>query len=148
MALHQRSAHPRRRLAAGARGSRWSFFYTLGGRALADVFESGIGTVGMNLRVYDPEAGAWNVAWATASQTEIDRFVARAHGDDIVMRGELPDRSRYPAHSARISFTQITGDAFEWTYEATKPGADGPFAAYSRLHCRREADSEMSSKTG
>ena len=91
---------------------------------------------GSDLRVYDPEAGQWQLAWTHAALRAIDRFTARAEGDTVVMRGELPARGPFPAHSARITFSQITADGFAWVYEATTPGGDN-WQPFSRIRCRR-----------
>lgn len=120
--------------------STWTFFYALGGKAIQDVWvPDGDGAVGTNLRLYDPATRTWTMVWASAAQTFFDEFTARADGDRIVMHGDRRAREAFGAHRARITFSEVTRDHFTWTYEATAPGADGPWQPIQRLQCAKAA---------
>lgn len=119
--------------------ARWTFFYTLGGLAVGDLFEPAATTgaaKGINLRVYDPEAERWVLAWTTPQLARFDHYTARREGEALVMRGDVAAKGQFPDHSARITFDELRDDSFEWRYEATTPGADGPWQTFSRIHCR------------
>ncbi len=120
----------------------WTWFYTLGGHAIADVWEPARkgAPSGINLRLYDRQAGEWHAVWAAGSQRDFDHFTAKAQGDDIVMGGERFARPMFRRHQARITFHDITADAFQWRYEAATVGGDD-WHPVSRLSCRRAAHS-------
>ncbi len=122
--------------------SRWTFFYTLGAQAVGDVFEPPAdtgGPVGINLRVYDPDRKVWVLAWTTPKLRRYDQFEARQEGDALVMRGDLAAKAPFPAHTARITFSELREDSFEWRYEAAQQGTDGPWQEFSRIHCKAAA---------
>ena len=52
------------------------------------------------------------------------------------MRGDIAAKGPFPDHQARITFSEMTADAFEWRYEAASPGTDGPWQVFSRIHCQ------------
>ena len=64
-------------------------------------------------------------------------FEARAQGEDLVMTGEIPARGQRPPHTARVTFHDISSDSFQWRYEASLQGGDGPWSEQARLSCRR-----------
>lgn len=119
--------------------AEWTWFYTLDGRAVQDIWQAipGQGGVGTNLRVWDAESKVWHIAWATTSQRDISHFTAKYDGGNMVMTGEQPARGKFPAHSARITFHQIKADSFQWKYEATNPGGGTVWQEFSRLSCNR-----------
>ena len=122
--------------------STWTWHWVLQGHAIQDVWEvppeaprgSSLGT---NLRIYNPEAGAWRIAWTTTNTREFDLFEARAQGEELVMTGEIPARGQRPPHTARVTFHDIAADSFQWRYEASLQGGDGPWSEQARLSCRR-----------
>ncbi len=124
----------------GPGGARWTFFYTLGGQAIGDVYEppQGSGPVGINLRVYRPETNDWVLSWTTPKLQRYDHFEARQEGETLVMRGEIAAKAPFPQHQAKITFHDIHEDTFEWRYEAAAPGTDGPWQEFSRIHCRAD----------
>jgi hypothetical protein len=77
------------------------------------------------------------MAWTTTGTRRFDFFEARLEGEDIVMIGEIPARESRPAHTARITFHDIAADSFQWRYEASLQGLDGPWSEQARLDCRR-----------
>ena len=121
--------------AAGPNTASWTWFYTLGGKAVQDIWEPAQGAVGTNLRIYDAASDSWEIQWATGAVGHFERITAKADGDKVVMHGEVDATAALPAHRRRITFFDISADAFEWKYEATKPGGDSGWTEYSRLHC-------------
>lgn len=120
-----------------AEEATWTWFYTLDGRAVQDVWEDVKGGIGTNLRVYDPEQAKWHIAWATTGQRDLSQFTAVSAGADIVMTGEQPARGPFPAHQARVTFHDISATSFLWKYEASAPGGGTQRQEFSRLSCRR-----------
>ena len=121
----------------GPKESTWTWFYTLDGTAIQDVWEGAAGGIGTNLRVYDKDQAKWFIVWATTSQRDISQFTAVGAGADIVMTGEQPARAPFPAHQARITFHDISAENFSWKYEATAPGGGTTWQEVSRISCRR-----------
>lgn len=119
----------------------WTWFYTLDGHAVQDVWQTPPelgGGVGTNIRVYDPEQNQWDVVWTTNTLKVFDRFVARFENGDIVMHGDLPNRAPGPpAHKARITFHSIQADSFDWRYDASGPNDGTQWAEQARMHCDR-----------
>jgi hypothetical protein len=120
----------------------WTWYWVLEGQAIQDVWETPPDAptgpnLGTNLRIYDPEAGIWRMAWTTTGTRRFDFFEARQEGEEIVMIGEIPAREPRPAHTARITFHEIAADSFQWRYEASLQGPDGPWSEQARLSCRR-----------
>lgn len=119
--------------------STWTWFYSLGGRAIQDVFEPASGVVGTNLRIYNPETRAWEIRWVTGALTDFRTLTAKAVGDTMVLRGEAPATAKFGAHARKLTFFDITDDSFEWTYEATRSGTETGWQVYQRLHCTKTA---------
>jgi hypothetical protein len=120
----------------------WTWRWVLEGHAIQDVWEvppeAPRGhSLGTNLRIYDPESDVWRIAWTTTVTREFDLFEARAQGADVVMTGEIPARGQRPPHTARVTFHDIAADSFQWRYEASLQGGDGPYSEQARLTCRR-----------
>ena len=123
--------------------NRWTWHWVLAGHAVQDVWEGNAVSpagwnMGTNIRVYDPEADLWRVAWTTTLTRSFDTFEARAVDGDMVMRGRIPERGQRPAHHARITFLEIGEDGFAWRYEASLTGEDGSYAEQARMTCTRE----------
>ena len=117
--------------------ARWSFSYTLGGYAVSDVWEPEPdpdypGSVGMNLRVFDPLSGTWRIAWATVDQARFDLFEARYENGDIIMWGDRPD------HKTRVTFYQVRERQFDWKYEFSAVDDGTLWTEVVRMHCERE----------
>jgi hypothetical protein len=119
--------------------STWTFFYTLEGYAVADLFEPANpkATDGLNLRIFDPEAKRWRVTWWRHPLAGFDHYEATRVGDTIVMRGDHEARGKFPAHQARITFHHIAPSAFQWRYEAASPGSD-QWRVFARMSCSRK----------
>jgi len=115
----------------------WSWFYTLGGRVVQDIWEPQTGPAGTNIRVYDAKSNTWRIQWTTGAMSDFQAITAQAVDDTIVMRTDSPAGGKFPAHTVRITFFDMTADKFEWKYEAGAPGTDGPWQEQSRLHCTK-----------
>lgn len=121
-------------------GSTWTFFYTLNGYAVADIFKPGVANrpAGINLRIYDSKHNVWRMVWWVHPQTSYDQFQATYADGKIVMTGDRPARSMFRAHRARITFHSMTPKSFEWRYEAAAPGST-KFREVQRISCHRAA---------
>jgi hypothetical protein len=119
-----------------AGGARWTFNYALDGNAVTDIWvpdpdDEYPGSVGMNLRVYDPQAGLWRIAWTTVDQARFDLYEASYEDGDIIMWGQRPD------HQARITFYNVRPNQFDWKYEFS-PLDDGTlWTEIVRMQCLR-----------
>ena len=69
---------------------------------------------GTTLRVYDPEAGVWNVTWINPVTGVSNHLVGRRQGGDIVQAGVDADGSLI-----RWTFTEVTKESFHWRGEAS-----------------------------
>lgn len=119
----------------------WSFRYALGGYAVSDVWEPEAdpeypGSVGMNLRVYDPDSGSWRIAWTTVDDAKFDLFEARYENGDIIMWGQRPD------HRVRITFFQVMDRQFDWKYEFSALDDGLLWTEVVRMHCDKEGTAE------
>jgi hypothetical protein len=121
----------------GASEATWTWFYTLSGHAVQDIWEPVGGAVGTNLRVYDPDNDTWEIQWVTGSLVHFQLITARAVDDTVVMHGDAPAAGGFPAHARRITFHGITEGSFDWKYEATKSGTDTGWSEFSRMHCTK-----------
>ena len=123
-------------------GAHWDFYYALEGHAVQDVWyppAASKGGVGTNLRTYDPETDQWQMVWATSDQPRFDHFTAKVQDGNIVMHGDRWARPAFGAHSARITFHNISADHFDWRYEATADASaeDAAWREVTRLACQR-----------
>ena len=110
------------------------------GQAIGDVFEpssesveSGA-AVGINLRVYDPDRDTGVLSWTTPVMRRFDYFEAKQE-EELIMWGEIRATVSTPQHSAKITFSEISQNGFEWKYEVGAPGFAGPWKEFSRVHC-------------
>lgn len=109
--------------------AEWRFRYVLDGFAVQDDWYApppgapagdGPSQRGTNLRIYDPEAERWEVAYASNTQKQLSTFEARAEGEDrIVMTG-----LHASGHSSRTTFYDVTAESFAWMMEFQGLGED------------------------
>ncbi len=128
----------------------WIWKYALGGFATQDlwihpddhlpVYLQALGRSYLltSLRVFDPGAKNWRIAWAAngagqAGGMDFGTFTASAQEDNMVLEGS----SEYGKQ--RITFSDITEESFEWLSEYSQTGAD--FMAIMRVRARRVAES-------
>ena len=129
--------------ASNAAPSTWTWFFTLDGHAVQDLWEppaESNAPVGTNLRIYDREKGQWDALWTTSNLNSFDHFVAREQDGTMVMRGERPQRAAYGPHLVRITFHTITAASFAWKYESSAMGDGKTWVEQARLSCQRQGE--------
>ena len=130
--------------------ARWNWYWVLDGYAVQDVWQPGTSApnaplrVGTNVRLYDAKTQQWNIIWGTAAQSYWENITAKWQADGrIVMHMERP-KGTFNAHTARITFFNITDDTFDWHYEAAAPGTDvaaeSGWRLSAKLFCERIND--------
>ena len=72
---------------------------------------------GTTLRIFDPKLDAWRILWNDPATGFFTQQIGRAQGKDIVQTGDDPRGG-----SSRWMFSDITGDAFQWTAEHAADG--------------------------
>ncbi len=95
-------------------GARWNFVCIGNGTAVQDFWLPPDGNVGTNLRTYNTETGAWDIAWAITTQPGFAHIEAQHQDDDtIVMHyvSPLPDPLR------RITFFPPDSGGWDWQLE-------------------------------
>jgi hypothetical protein len=122
----------------------WRWRYILDGFAIEDEYIApargtpptpGQGSRGVNIRMYDPRAGHWNMAWVSDGIDPVATFTANMQEDKLVMEGVYKDR--FPTRNV---FFAITPDRFRWKKELLVPGAEGEgerWIEVARLEARR-----------
>lgn len=99
----------------------WHFAWILEGRAIQDVWivpprkdRTPLGNYeyGTSVRFYDDALKAWQSTWIGPAHRVVQTFIARAHGNRIVME-TTPDNKR----RMRWSFDDMTESGFTWTNE-------------------------------
>jgi len=122
-----------------ALAAEWRFHYILDGWAVQDEWisppwgtpvEEGIRQLGTNIRIYDPNEGAWDVAWISNTQQTLSTLTAKADGERIVMNGMHPS-----GKAQRVTFYDITDRTFDWTLELQGVGEDpDAWLELARIH--------------
>jgi hypothetical protein len=128
--------------ADGLLHAEWRFRYILDGWAVQDEWiapaphvpvEAGPRQLGTNIRIYDPEAGHWEIAWISNTQQTLSTLEAVVEEGDIVMTGT--HASGLPQ---RVTFYDVTDDSFEWTLEIQGMGEDpDAWLEVARIHADR-----------
>jgi hypothetical protein len=106
----------------------WLFDWTLEGYAIQDVWavpgredrlngDSKLIGYGTTVRFYDPEIDAWRVTWMGVLTHKVYTFIARQHGDEIVMEGRNEDDL-----PMRWVFSEITPSSFRWRNVLSEDG--------------------------
>ena len=108
---------------------RWNGYYSLGGRAIVDEwFDPGFGYrpqsgAGLNLRMYDPEAGLWKTAWNYTGSIQVSELYQEMREDGYLYLWQVyPDAAERdvhfetfgPDHWARIE-RRRDPETGEWT---------------------------------
>ncbi len=103
-----------------AREAYWEGRYILGGFAIADYWydapPDGEGPApgrGVNVRMYDPEQGLWEMTWQHTDLSGVRRLRARKEGDRVVMWQLNEDGSRFEAR--RTAFHDISENSWKRT---------------------------------
>ncbi len=106
--------------------ARWNGYYGLGGMAIIDEwFHPDPATDidaprGVNVRMYDPEAGEWDMMWVATGAHQVQDLRAKVQDGVLWMWQVYPDRPNFKArfdvtdedHWARVSY--IKNDSGEW----------------------------------
>jgi len=102
-------------------GAEWNWYYVLDGYAVQDDWIAPIPNApdggpsmqyGTNLRIYNPQAQQWEMAWTSSTGPSIATFTATQEGDSLVMLGIFA-----AGRPNRITFFDITENTFEWKLE-------------------------------
>lgn len=127
----------------GATKATWIWKYVLDGFAVQDLwFVKWINLApalahvnrdvsGTNLRMYLPAEKRWEAVWFTNGANTTSRFDAISSEDEIVMTG-----TNAQGNPVRITFFDMTEDAFEWKSETSQDGGE-TWREVSRIHGRR-----------
>jgi len=108
-------------------GGRWNFACLGNGTAIQDFWMPPDGTVGTNLRIYNPQTESWDIVWA------IDTLPGFAHiqavqdeAGNIVMhyKSPLPDPLR------RITFFPPDEHGWNWKLEISRDGGENWLEVY------------------
>ena len=114
----------------------WTWFYSLGGLAIQDVWEPRRGggaaaVIGTNLRLYDPREDLWRSVWTSTDDPRFELWQgAAADGRIVMLHGDAGVAQR------RIVFFDLTPRTFAWHYELR---SDGAWNVALRSLCRRIA---------
>lgn len=87
--------------------------------------------------MFDEESGTWYIAWSTVAMHDFDYLSATFDGEEYVLTGHKEAWQGRPEHDRRITFHNITGDHFDWKYEAMSANTDGEWREVVRLSCDR-----------
>jgi len=95
-------------------GARWNFVCLGNGVAVQDFWLPPGGNSGTNLRTYDAESDAWEIAWTATLSPGISTITAKRQDDGrIVMHYKDP----IPEPRRRITFYPPTDEGWRWTLE-------------------------------
>ncbi len=117
-------------------GAEWIWYYVLDGHAIQDDWIAPARHVptaetprqyGTNLRIYDPAAERWDLAWISNTDRKLSTFTATMQDDALVMRGTTAN-----GQASRITFFDITPTTFEWKLELGQE--DGSWTEVYRIH--------------
>lgn len=100
-------------------GASWNFACLGNGTAIQDFWMDNSGNVGTNLRTWNDDTGAWDIAWAINSQPGFAHIEARQQENgNIVMqyKAPLPDPLR------RITFFPPDAEGWDWRLEFSGDG--------------------------
>lgn len=86
---------------------------------------------GTNIRIYNPEEKEWFMAWIDTRSRRLATFTAVNRGGAVVMTGHNAQ-----GRLLRITFSNITGQTFEWTQEWTSDEGETWFPV-AKMQCRR-----------
>ena len=96
----------------------WTFEWGLGGHALYDYWESkyldkasndSLPSYGINIRIYDPKAEKWNVAWTETISRSFANFEGTSTPEEFKMEGKNVS-GRY----VKIRFYDFEPNSFKW----------------------------------
>lgn len=118
----------------------WTFKYSLEGYAVEDIWYEkirdstnntiniGRDYIGKNIRIFDPTAQTWSIAWIENGQNTMNAVYtakAKSNGDIVMIT---------PNRTAEITFSNITPTSFNWTYEIV---TDNKRILYSKMSAKK-----------
>jgi hypothetical protein len=120
----------------------WHWGWVLDGRAVQDVWimpgraerqkpAAPKGEWGTTIRYYDPKIDAWHIVFVGPAYNNLNVFVARQQGDEIVQEGTSPS-----GKPARWIFSEITATTFRWRDEVSEDGGK-TWSLREEMHARR-----------
>ncbi len=119
--------------------AEWIWYYILDGFAIQDDWiaparhlpagENGR-QYGTNLRIYNPQTDAWELAWLSNTGKTVDVYDATGTAEEVIMTRTLPN-----GRGQRITFFDITPSSFEWKMEVEQP--DTTWQEVYRIHATR-----------
>ncbi|MFK8028859.1 MAG: hypothetical protein AB8G18_01350 [Gammaproteobacteria bacterium] len=118
-------------------GVIWTFFYTLNGLAVQDIWtsedqsqvaEEGIAT---SLRIFNSATQTWQSSWTNTQQATFELW----SGGNV--DGEMVLTSVRDQRPVKIRFFNILKQQFQWTYEAATNVAGTEFVPVMQLLCQR-----------
>ena len=109
--------------------ARWNGWYGLGGMAIYDEWfnpdpaQDSDAPRGVNVRMYDEDAGEWDMMWVATSGNQVQDLRAKVEDGKLTMWQVYPERENFKAvfevedqdHWARISYKK--DNAGEWVEE-------------------------------
>lgn len=123
-----------------SRRHTWKWYFALNGMAVQDFWfpaEESPGAPGTNVRIYDAESDSWFIAWATTRMKRFERISATYDGTEMILTGNVPPGGPMNEHDRRITFYNLSGDHFDWKYEANSENTEGEWREVARLACDR-----------
>lgn len=102
-------------------GARWIFTCLGNGMAVQDFWIPGDGTVGTNLRTWNPDSGSWDIAWAIDTLPGFTHIEAKQqdNGNIVMMyKSPIPDPLR------RITFFPPDSEGWDWQLEYSRDGGE------------------------
>ncbi|SIO12204.1 hypothetical protein SAMN02745824_3033 [Parasphingorhabdus marina DSM 22363] len=100
-------------------GARWHFTCVGNGTAIQDFWMPNGGGFGTNLRMYDKDKGAWDIAWTNKGNTAMAHISAVQNADGhIVMHFVAPK----PNPARRITFFPPDENGWNWQLEISTDG--------------------------
>ena len=116
-------------------GAQWNFACLGNGTAIQDFWMPPDGTVGTNLRTWNPKTESWDVAWAINGLPGFAHIQAKEDdAGNIVMHYKSP----VPDPLRRITFFPPDENGWDWTLEFSSDGGESWFAVYRIKATRSE----------
>lgn len=120
-------------------GADWNWSLILDGHAIQDDWISpALGTptaktprqFGTNIRIYNPKAQRWEMAWMSSNGKKLDTFFATETDSEVVMTGF------YAGAESKITFFNITEQSFDWKLEQQQK--DGTWIEVYRIKGKKK----------
>ena len=112
---------------APANADRWNFVCIGNGTAIQDFWLPDNGTVGTNLRTWNPDTASWDIAWAVTGLPGFAHITASMQEDGrIVMYYKNP----VPNPLRRITFYPPDEHGWRWTQEWSTDDGETWFEVY------------------